>query len=566
MVLCGVLLAARQAGGSDKNIFDDDWKPPAKVQPPPAPLPPPPKATTQTAIQPPAKPPADPVPPRPDIAGRRPVPDVASQAKSRKVMREVYAKALADKSAAGLQKLSEELMVQAAQSASNPSDQFVLLVGAIEAAKQSGRLRLCLDACEALVKAFEIDFWALKIDAATNMKFAESPPPTVSENFAAGVAIIDELTRREAYDEATKLLASLNSSARAFPAFKATLQSRTRTIAYCKSLRESLPGQLDRLQHEPGDREASLAAGRYYCIALEDWPTGLPFLAAGSNPLLKAAAIADSGNPTNADAQATVADAWWVAAERETAGPAQQVWRERSAAWYRRALGSGLTGLTKALAQKRIEGIAAAPEVKGTAPISIAIGTLESKKEPVLAATAGLVPFKVPRHDQWWVGSNGVLLDAPEAWERTGTSWTCKQLILRPWGLRLVHPWGNGHLLVSITSKSVSIQPGGEWQDQRELATKLELEADPRNPFPLKRDQPYSIRSVLTATGEYSIYIDDALVAKTKAPVAQPLKTTGFTGKGLPPALKKGQAAAIIDHAYHMGNSVAADLTFTLGR
>jgi hypothetical protein len=222
--------------------------------------------------------------------------------------------------------------------------------------------------------------------------------------------------------------------------------------------------------------------------------------------------------------------------------------------------------LAKAVAQKRIDSVTDVPDVGGAA-LPVEIGTLESKKPPILAATTkGLIPFKVPNHDQWWVGSNGVLLEAPSSWERIGTTWTCKRLIVRPWGMRFVHPLGNGHLLVAITESGVSMQLGGDWQDNAvSLKTKLPLE--PAASFPLKRDHPYAVRSVLTAAGDYSMYLDDVLIAKTKVSNPEPLKlNAGFSGTGLPPTLKKGQAAAIIDQSYHLGNSVADGLSFAPGR
>ena len=135
------------------TIFDDDWTPPKPVgqphpvpaQPPPAVPPPvvPPPAVPPPAVAPPAVPDAKP-PETPPVAARLPVPAKADQARSRALLKEVYAKQIYDRSIAGRKKLARTLLDDAPKMADSPIDRFVLLVGAIEASNEAADLEsLC---------------------------------------------------------------------------------------------------------------------------------------------------------------------------------------------------------------------------------------------------------------------------------------------------------------------------------------------------------------------------------------------------------------------------------------
>src|SRR4051794_26469499 len=123
-VLCASIAMAAMlfpavATGAPTSIFDDNWVPPPKRAEPPPPVLPErlqphtpatrpatiPVAPPPAVVTPPTPPPNDPFttpppeePPKPVVVARKPVPDKTAQNASRKLMREVYAKQLADKS------------------------------------------------------------------------------------------------------------------------------------------------------------------------------------------------------------------------------------------------------------------------------------------------------------------------------------------------------------------------------------------------------------------------------------------------------------------------------------
>ena len=74
---------------------------------------------------------------------RRPVPDRPDQVRVQALLKEVFASQLKDKSVAGRRRLAQTLISEAAKSTDHPADQFVLLGGAIDAAREGKSLPLC---------------------------------------------------------------------------------------------------------------------------------------------------------------------------------------------------------------------------------------------------------------------------------------------------------------------------------------------------------------------------------------------------------------------------------------
>src|SRR5258706_8566891 len=191
VLLSPVLVLADQP----HNIFDDDWTPPKATESSPRPTnsktPTPtattgsgPLKTTATSIKPTdsTATPATPVPTAPADT-RRPVPTKAELAPVRTTMREVFATELADRSIDGRRRLAAALMAQADKSGDLPTDRFVLLSAAIDAAVDSADLTTAFASADRLAKSFVVDGLGIKAEAAT----ARGPKPPSSEVAAANV-------------------------------------------------------------------------------------------------------------------------------------------------------------------------------------------------------------------------------------------------------------------------------------------------------------------------------------------------------------------------------------------
>jgi hypothetical protein len=364
-LLPGILSAA------PTSIFDDEWTPPKRGNPTPVVVP----ASRPAAPNASALPPQTQVPPSPRTASpapvaaaaRRALPVKVDQEKSRKLLREVYAAQLADRSVAARKKLAAELLAEARKAADNPVDQYVLLGGAIEAGREASSIGICMQAADAMAATFEVDSLAVKADAVlrTNLALAGSQSAVV-ENVEAALELVDELMAVEEFATSVRLCAAIQPAASASPALRASTQQKARDAAMARSAQEKLPPHLERLRTSPLDPGACLAVGGYLCFMKGDWRAGLPLLAEGSNPLLKSAAAAEIAMLRNGNGHVEAGDAWWAAAEKEPAGPALTAMRQRIVSAYRQALTSReVSGLSRTRIEKRLESLATL--AKGTA-------------------------------------------------------------------------------------------------------------------------------------------------------------------------------------------------------
>ncbi len=295
-LLLGMITSAR-AG----NIFDDDWTPPAaKVVKPVGVAP----ATKPVGVEvaPPTKPVVspdvvvhvDPVVTTPVAVARRAIPGKAELAKSRKLMGEVYAKELGDKAPPARRALAEKLVGEAGKLGDNPSDQFVVLGGAIEAAKEGGSLPLCFKAADAMAETFEVEAVAVKADAALKATIKADATALTGENVQAGLELMGQMEGAEDLEGAARVATMLQKAATT-PALKAQVVSKLKEVEEYRGARDRAKLALEKLAKLPDDPGANLAVGSYLCFYQRDWEKGLPMLAKGEDAKLKGAAVADLG-------------------------------------------------------------------------------------------------------------------------------------------------------------------------------------------------------------------------------------------------------------------------------
>ena len=391
LALCLVLLAAVvPVRAQQKNIFDDGWEP-AKAKPA-EPKP------TRPPTPPPAKPdkPATPVPPpwtvdpgpkvavpiAPPIAppvARRPVPAEPQQAAVRKVMKEVFARQLTDRTPAGRKALFAALMIQADKSAGLPIEQFVLLAAAHDAATEAGDLTLVARTADDLGRHFDVDPLAIQAAAAPAALRPAAPRDLAAANAREALRIARALTAAGDYAAAIKVAqAALPAAAASGDAdLRATVAAALRDASTLRDAAAAIVRHLDRLATSPDDPAANLAVGKHWCFDLAEWPAGLPKLAKGSDAALKALAARELADPKPADQVAALADAWWDVAAKLPDGLARSTVTAHAADLYRRAL-PALTGLRKQLAERRL--------------------TESAPDRPQAAATAAAIPGKSTVH------------------------------------------------------------------------------------------------------------------------------------------------------------------------
>jgi hypothetical protein len=362
-IACLVVASSLSAG----NIFDDNWTPPAQRSAPPAKSP-----TTSPATSPPTAPvtppPAVPVTPSTPLRPEGPleVPPAADQARSRKLLREVFAADMTDASAAGRRTLVPKLLKAASDSNGVPADQFVLLAAAFEAGTEAGDMVLCGQVADSMAAAFKVDPLQLRFRAASRMPLRGDSQATCDANAAAALELIDQLLAIDDFAAAARMIGALQAIRELDAPTKDRVRLTARQIDSARTEFDALAKPRIQLQAAPDDPAANLAVGRYLCFSRNEWEKGLLMLQKASDPTLKALAAQDRADPSTAPEQENIARQWWDLSIKEPSRPVQQAMRRRAAFWYARAIPS-LTGLSRALAEKRVaEVVASSPPGAGS--------------------------------------------------------------------------------------------------------------------------------------------------------------------------------------------------------
>ncbi|MDB5291171.1 MAG: hypothetical protein JWL69_2412 [Phycisphaerales bacterium] len=352
------LTRAAEKGG---NIFDDDWASPLKPDPDQSN-----PGTPSTPDVPPSESPARPaLPPDPSVAPESkspdapatslPIPNGKDLARSRELMKEVYAAELGDHTVGGRRDFCSKLLTEAAKYDDHPADKFVVLAGAISAAEEAGDLPASFKAADQLAAAFQIDVRLVKANAALKLPVKAYAS---AENVAAALDVLSQLTAAEDFSTAAHLSSLVQSGVTNDAAQTRLVQSRKKEIDAIRTAREKLMPQLEKLKTAPDDPPANLAAGLYYCFTVEQWDRGLPMLAKGSDAVLSGLAKTELSKPSAADAIARLGDEWWAVALKETGINHAHI--DRHAAWLYRRARDGVSGLQQTLIDKRIASVEAA--------------------------------------------------------------------------------------------------------------------------------------------------------------------------------------------------------------
>lgn len=127
------------------------------------------------------------------------------------------------------------------------------------------------------------------------------------------------------------------------------------------------------------------------------------------------------------------------------------------------------------------------------------------------------------------IGAKGILMSAPAGWQQTGTTWTFDyQRLGMPYGLQIIHPFGQGHMLVSLW-REAAIVSGGAWDafGWHDPPTSVPLDKAPELaamlPIETNGDASVRIVSQLDGTGQYRLSLDGRTVLQARIEQATPL-------------------------------------------
>jgi hypothetical protein len=275
-------------------------------------------------------------------------------------MKELFAAKMSDRSMPGRRTLAQALLDAVPRTADNASDQYILLGGAINAAREGASARLCFAAADQMARLFEVDALPIKAHAVTTMPLRADSPLVASENAREGLDLVNDLVAADDFPAASRLCALLRSVIPADSTLAPVLAKRVKEIDALRLQRDRVAAQLTRLKATPGDPDANLFVGSYYCFTRGAWDVGLPMLARGADAELKKLAADDLANAARDDNAARLGDAWWKVGERQPEALRPRTW-QHAADFYRRELATA-TGLRRTLIEQRIATAPAADE------------------------------------------------------------------------------------------------------------------------------------------------------------------------------------------------------------
>lgn len=293
-----------------------------------------------------------------EATGKSPLPSDAAQQQALDTVKEIYGEeykraTTPDQRAA----LALKLLEKASECRNDPASHFVLLRLARDVAIQGGDANTVFRVIEEIVAAYEVDAYRMRVDSLLQTAREATASSQQAAVVAHALSLVNEAWEADDYGTARALAEAALGAARR-DSDKSAIRSvvaRKQQIDEAAKVYEQVEPATARLEQSPTDPEANLAVGRYLCLVKGGWDKGLSMLALGSDATLKNLAVKDLENPTRAEVQADVGDAWWELAEKEE-GLARQELIARATHWYQKAL-PGLTGLVKTKVQKRLDSL-----------------------------------------------------------------------------------------------------------------------------------------------------------------------------------------------------------------
>lgn len=287
---------------------------------------------------------------------RIPEPDPAAQKEAEKLIREIHKADYVRRSPQDLRDLARSLLREGLETKDDPAARFVLLREARELAAQGGDAVTAVAAVEEAAKTFAVDAVVLKAAALASAARAARGPNAAKDLAEACLEAADEAAAADRYDLAESLAGRAEAAAKTSQdaALLDRARDGSREVAEAHREYQVFRAAEKTLESKPDDPAACLAVGKFHCFVKDDWAQGLPALARGGDPGLRAAAERETARPADPPSHVAAADAWWDLAEQERNPQWKSRFQNRARHWYEKAL-PALGGLTKARVENRLQ-------------------------------------------------------------------------------------------------------------------------------------------------------------------------------------------------------------------
>lgn len=344
-----------------------------------------------------------------DAQQRATVPDESAINASRRAANELFGEQFrAAKTGAAKAAVAAKMIESALKLQDGSADQYALLMIAREIAAGAGDATTALQAADSEAQRFDVP--AAKLRAETLVMTARAATMLAQHKAVAEVAatVVSGLSDADEIDLALDVCNAATATAQKSRQFAIAKDLAQRAVELKKQQAavQAYRRAVAVMEDAPTEPTANLTAGRYLCLVKGDWERGVPYLALGSDPVLKAAAVVELRGAASPDEQIVIGDAWWDAAGSRP-DDEQDAFRHRAGAWYRKAeprLAGSLAGLK---IKERLAEVAKLGEAASSDPIQQRPGP----QTPPLAV-APFDPRTAKQHQATWAAH----LKVPVVW------------------------------------------------------------------------------------------------------------------------------------------------------
>lgn len=290
-------------------------------------------------------------------SGRLPLPEPAAAEAALKKVREVFKEQYAGvQTMAEKGRLGQTLLHQAVETRDDPAVRYVLLREAQAAAVSAGDGPLLRQTIDQLAKDFELEAAEELARALASAVDLVLPAPVRHALAQTALEAGRQALRADDFEHARRLAktAQLLATKARDTATARQAGDLSATIPWRKQEFDKAQQASQRLAQDADNPQANLTLGIYTALVKEDWTSGLPLLAKGSDNRLRSLAEAELalGRDPPAPDMVKLGDQW-RAAIKAVEVPLQGAVARRALFWYERALASA-SGFTKTYLEQRI--------------------------------------------------------------------------------------------------------------------------------------------------------------------------------------------------------------------
>ena len=277
---------------------------------------------------------------------------------------QMYGKEIADaKGGDAVLKLTVRLYNLAREGANTSDLRYVMLANVGSSAVNQGRIGLAYSAATEVARQFEVDPFAVKLNALEASAKASQTAEAQAIGVLQALSVADRAAAEGKLDVASKAASQATQFARKTKDKDLIAQTERRKGALREQSARSAAYKkaLSDLKKAHDDQQANLTAGKYEALVLGNWAEGLAKLAnSGETRLAEIAYLAAEARLDPAQ-WAPLATAWWHAAEEEEVDFFKPLCRLEAKYCYLRARKAGRGGELPAEMVEQLKGLPGYP-------------------------------------------------------------------------------------------------------------------------------------------------------------------------------------------------------------